>query len=69
MQGYPYRRVAAASILRAFSNQKGARIMPNPTTLRNLSGLPAAPAALAESALVLIDCQNTYRDGSPDTDE
>lgn len=42
MQGYPYRRVAAASILRAFSNQKGARIMPNPTTLRNLSGLPAA---------------------------
>ena len=37
--------------------------MPNPTTLRNLAGLPAAPAPLAESALVLIDCQNTYREG------
>ena len=37
--------------------------MPNPITLRNLSGLPAAPAALAESVLVLIDCQNTYREG------
>lgn len=37
--------------------------MPNPTTLRNLVGLPATPAPLAESALVLIDCQNTYREG------
>ena len=37
--------------------------MPKPITLRNLSGLPAAPAALAESVLVLIDCQNTYREG------
>ena len=42
---------------------KGDRIMPNPITLRNLSGLPATPAALAVSTLVLIDCQNTYREG------
>lgn len=37
--------------------------MPKPVTLRNLSGLPAEPPSLAESALVLIDCQNTYREG------
>ena len=37
--------------------------MPKPITLRNLSGLPATPAPLAESVLVLIDCQNTYREG------
>lgn len=37
--------------------------MPNPTTLRNLTGRPSTPAPLAESALVLIDCQNTYREG------
>ncbi|MGH8879628.1 MAG: cysteine hydrolase family protein, partial [Stackebrandtia sp.] len=30
------------------------------TTLRQLHGLPATPARLADSALVLIDCQNTY---------
>jgi nicotinamidase-related amidase len=32
-------------------------------TLRNLAGLPAAPAALADSTLILIDCQNTYTHG------
>ena len=32
-------------------------------TLRALAGLPLAPASLAESALVLIDCQNTYTRG------
>jgi nicotinamidase-related amidase len=32
-------------------------------TLRELSALPSRPAALAESALVLIDCQNTYTRG------
>lgn len=32
-------------------------------TLRELASLPAAPARLAESALVLIDCQNTYTQG------
>jgi nicotinamidase-related amidase len=32
-------------------------------TLRDLVGLPATPAKLSESALVLIDCQNTYRQG------
>lgn len=37
--------------------------MPNPTTLRNIAGLPGTPAALADSAVVLIDCQNTYREG------
>jgi nicotinamidase-related amidase len=34
----------------------------NPT-LRTLSGLPAAPAPLSQSALIMIDCQNTYREG------
>lgn len=37
--------------------------MPKPTTLRNIAGLPATPGALADSVLVLIDCQNTYREG------
>jgi len=32
-------------------------------TLRALAGLPADPVALSESALVLIDCQNTYTRG------
>jgi len=34
-----------------------------PTTLRNIVGLPNQPHNLSESALVLIDCQNTYRQG------
>lgn len=33
------------------------------STLRQVAGLGSAPAPLAESALVLIDCQNTYRTG------
>jgi nicotinamidase-related amidase len=33
------------------------------TTLRALAGLPLQPASLAASALVLIDCQNTYTRG------
>ncbi|ABE50805.1 cysteine hydrolase family protein [Methylobacillus flagellatus] len=33
------------------------------TTLRDLTGLGQAPASLADSALILIDCQNTYREG------
>ncbi|MFC4946784.1 cysteine hydrolase family protein [Pseudonocardia sp. GCM10023141] len=37
--------------------------MSEPATLRALSGLPAAPAALAESTLIMIDCQNTYTRG------
>lgn len=32
-------------------------------TLRGLSGLPTAPAGLTGSALLMIDLQNTYRDG------
>jgi nicotinamidase-related amidase len=34
-----------------------------PETLRTLSGLPAEPAALSDSTLVMIDCQNTYTEG------
>jgi nicotinamidase-related amidase len=37
--------------------------MPEPTTLRALSGLPLTPARLADSTLIMIDCQNTYADG------
>lgn len=37
--------------------------MSEPTTLRALAGLPLRPASLAESALVMIDCQNTYTRG------
>lgn len=33
------------------------------TTLRQLSGLPAAPAPLSGSALVIVDAQNAYRSG------
>lgn len=33
------------------------------TTLRQLSGLPGTPARLSESALVIVDAQNTYRGG------
>ena len=33
------------------------------TTLRQVSGLSAQPAALRDSALVMIDLQNTYREG------
>ncbi|OLT96087.1 cysteine hydrolase family protein [Mycobacterium syngnathidarum] len=32
-------------------------------TLRELASLPAMPARLADSTLVLIDCQNTYTQG------
>lgn len=37
--------------------------MSNPTTLRNIVGLSNQPHSLSESALILIDCQNTYRRG------
>lgn len=32
-------------------------------TLRDLTGLGQQPAALKDSALIMIDCQNTYRRG------
>jgi len=32
-------------------------------TLRGLLGLAPAPVPLAQSALILVDCQNTYREG------
>lgn len=38
------------------------QLMSGPT-LRTLTGLPAAPERLASSALILIDCQNTYTRG------
>ncbi|WP_271909878.1 cysteine hydrolase family protein [Vreelandella alkaliphila] len=37
--------------------------MTTPVTLRELSGLELTPSKLSESALILIDCQNTYREG------
>ena len=33
------------------------------TSLRDVVGLGHAPARLADSALIMIDCQNTYRTG------
>ena len=33
------------------------------TTLRQLSGLPANPTRLSESALIIVDAQNAYRSG------
>jgi len=32
-------------------------------TLRSLLALPDTPAPLSKSALIMIDCQNTYREG------
>lgn len=37
--------------------------MSDPTTLRTLSGLPAVPASLSRSTLVMVDLQNTYTRG------
>ncbi|MGX9787150.1 cysteine hydrolase family protein [Mycobacterium sp. MMS18-G62] len=37
--------------------------MSEPTTLRALADMPQQPVSLAESTLVLIDCQNTYTRG------
>jgi nicotinamidase-related amidase len=37
--------------------------MPQVTTLRDVAGLGHQPAPLSQSALVIIDCQNTYREG------
>ena len=37
--------------------------MPEPTTLRALEGMPAVPAPLADSTLIMIDLQNTYTRG------
>lgn len=34
------------------------------TTLRELVGLGQQPARLSQSALIMIDCQNTYRTGT-----
>jgi len=33
------------------------------TTLRDLSGLGHTPSRISESALIMVDCQNTYREG------
>ncbi|MCB1888447.1 MAG: cysteine hydrolase [Rhodocyclaceae bacterium] len=37
--------------------------MNRPHTLREVAGLPAALPSLRDCALVLVDCQNTYRHG------
>ncbi len=37
--------------------------MPARPTLRSLLQLPTEPQPLSKSALILIDCQNTYREG------
>ncbi|HVZ05733.1 cysteine hydrolase family protein [Hyphomicrobium sp.] len=37
--------------------------MPASKTLRDIAGLDNSPTSIADSALVLIDCQNTYREG------
>ncbi|MBP2365345.1 cysteine hydrolase family protein [Pseudonocardia parietis] len=37
--------------------------MSEPHTLRGLMGLPADPAPLSRSALIMIDLQNTYTEG------
>ena len=42
--------------------------MSEPTTLRALAGLSQHPVSLAESTLVLIDCQNTYTRGVMELD-
>jgi len=42
--------------------------MSDPTTLRALSGMPAAPAALTDSTLIMIDLQNTYTRGVMELD-
>ena len=42
--------------------------MPEPTTLRSLAGLPSKPASLADSTLIMIDCQNTYTRGVMELD-
>src|SRR5690554_1564587 len=33
------------------------------TSLREVVGLSLTPSALTQSALILVDCQNTYRQG------
>lgn len=37
--------------------------MPASKTLRDVAGLDNTPTTIGKSALVLIDCQNTYREG------
>lgn len=37
--------------------------MPVSRTLRDITGMGDTPASVSHSALVLIDCQNTYREG------
>src|ERR1700754_1245394 len=47
-----------------FPSRRGdPKTMSEPTTLRALAGLPLQPPSLADSALILIDCQNTYTRG------
>jgi nicotinamidase-related amidase len=36
----------------------------SPKTLRDVSGLSSQPPKLGDAALIMIDCQNTYREGT-----
>jgi nicotinamidase-related amidase len=42
--------------------------MSDPATLRTLSGMPAVPASLSDSTLIMIDLQNTYTRGVMELD-
>lgn len=42
--------------------------MTNPTTLRDLVGLSDTASPISESALIIIDAQNTYREGIMELD-
>ena len=68
MQGHTacwrlYRRNAAPHSCAAGRSNQRAMIVTEPHTLRGLVGLPTTPASLKDSALIMIDCQNTYLEG------
>jgi nicotinamidase-related amidase len=46
-----------------FTHSSKATSMTTPKTLLEMIGVESAPSALSHSALILIDCQNTYKDG------
>lgn len=60
---------SASPIDRAYDVAQAATVskMTRPT-LRELASLPAEPVRLADSALVIIDCQNTYTYGPMELD-
>lgn len=60
----PYPRLAPARVVPMFTSThpNDEALMSSPT-LRSLLQLPTEPAPLSKSALILIDCQQTYREG------